>query len=109
MSTSQIPFRMGDVVTYTGSSSSWKGEHVIHDVKFSCVRPLRFEYSTTQGAWIKHADLALVQPASEEALQKLTKVLMEEGLLEGPVEEEDDDATVEDDELEEDPDDADWN
>lgn len=77
MATSQIPFRMGDVVTYVGNNSSWAGEHIISEAEFAGSSS-RIKYSTSQGAWIPHEDFALVSPASPASLEKLYDVLVEE-------------------------------
>lgn len=108
MATSQIPFRMGDVVTFTGTYKHWQGEHIIHKVEFDVIKPLRFRYSTTQGAWIKHSELELLRPASEESLRELAKVLIEEGLIDVLPAEDDDSDVEDDDETEEAPDDESW-
>ena len=56
------PYSIGDVCRYTGTDPIWSGEHIIKECEME--GPDSFEYATTQGAWIDHEDLELVEKSS---------------------------------------------
>lgn len=67
------PYRMGDVVRYTGDPKNWDldTEMVVESAECSDYHPLDFKYSTTSGAWFRHKDLELVRECDYESLRQL--------------------------------------
>ena len=70
------PYRTGDVCRYRGKDRFWKGEHIIHEAELRALN--RYEYCTTQGAWIPHRDLVLIRECDEASMQQLLSDLEEE-------------------------------
>lgn len=73
----QLPYRYGDVCKYVGKDTTWEGEHIIEEA--SHTGNDEYEYSTSQGAWIQHADLILLKQSSVESRKKLHAVVEEDG------------------------------
>lgn len=73
------PYTFGDVCKYTGREALWAGEHIIKECSMDS--PEIFEYATTQGAWIDHNDLELVEESSKQSRQRLWDEMEGECLL----------------------------
>lgn len=70
------PFRHGDVCEFKGESH-WKGRHIIDEISVND-DPERWEYATSQGAWIPHECLELVADSSVESRAELHRMKEEE-------------------------------
>lgn len=71
------PFRHGDVCEFKGEDRDWKGRHIIDEISVND-DPERWEYATSQGAWIPHEELELVEESSVSSRAELHQLKEDE-------------------------------